>query len=119
MDNPRLTVVTLAILAVHLGVAAAWLLRGRRIGPVLALNAAAALAILALLGASSQASAYGIDWQVVALAGFEVAVLAAAALAWRGVRAGQAASWVAFALHVLASMGAVAFALLFRIDRLI
>lgn len=119
MDNTLLTIVTLAILAAHLGVVAAWATRGRRMGPILGLNVAAALAILALLCAHPQAFAYGIDWQVVGLAGFEFAVLVAAALAWRGVRAGEAASWAAFALHLSASMGAVAFALLFRMDRLI
>jgi len=55
---------------------------------------------------------------VAALAAFEIAVLAAVVMAVRGIRAGAAAVWVAFAAHLVASGLALAFALFFKIDRL-
>jgi hypothetical protein len=60
-----------------------------------------------------------IDGQLVALAVFETLVPATAVLAARQVSIARIGAWLMFAAHFAVSALAVAFALLFRIDRLI
>jgi hypothetical protein len=119
MSNAQFAAATMLVLAAHLGALAATVLRKRGAGPVVALNAAVALAVLAYLGAHPRAFGPPLDGQTVALAAFEATALAMAAMAARKVRIALAASWLVFVVHFAASGLAVAFALLFKIDRLI
>jgi len=119
MSNGQFAALTLLVLAAHLLALGAVFTGAHRNGPMLLLNAAVALAVLVYVAAHPKAFAYGIDWQVVGLAVFEAFALGAAILAWRGMGAALIASRGVFALHLAASAAAVAFALLFRITRLI
>jgi hypothetical protein len=118
MSNAQLTALTGIILAAHVGVAIAAAVRRRRAAPMRVLNAAMGAATLAYLGVHPRLFASPVDLQIIALGLFEAGVLLAAATAARGVRATLAVSWIAFAIHLAASAGAVAFALLFKITRL-
>lgn len=121
MSNTEFKLVVAALLGVHLGALALAAARRSR-SPVLWLVAADAAAILAWMAwmAWRPAAFHApIDGPVVALAAFEALVLAAAAMTLRGVRLAGAVVWLAFALHTLASALAVAFALTFKMTRLI
>ena len=118
MSNRQLIFLVAALLAAHLAVLVLALLRR---GPPVALwlTAADAAAVLGWQALHPRAFRAPVDWPVVALAGFEVLVLAVVVLAGRGGRLAGAAVCVAFALHLVASGLAVVFALTFRITRLI
>ena len=118
MSNLQFTALAWAALAAHVGALAMALTR-RGTTPMLGLNLAVAAAVLIYLVARPRWMAAPVDGQKLALAVFEIAVLAAAALALRGVRFAGAASWAGFGVHALASAAMVAFVMLFRITRLI
>lgn len=118
MSNTEFKLVVAALLGAHLGALALAAARRSR-SPVLWLVAADAAAILAWMAWRPAAFHAPIDGPVVALAAFEALVLAAAAMTLRGVRLAGAVVWLAFALHTLASALAVAFALTFKMTRLI
>jgi hypothetical protein len=107
------------VLAAHVAALAAAILRKPGTGPLVALNAVVAAPVLGYLAWRAFAFPAAFDGQSAALALFEVFVLVMAALAARRVRIGLAGSWFVFVLHFAASGLAVAFALLFRINRLI
>jgi hypothetical protein len=119
MSNAQLTAVTLIVLAAHLAALALAVLRQGWAGPMRVLNGAVGLTTLGWLAAHPKTFGSPVDGQLVALAVFEGCVALSAALARRGARLALAATWTAFAVHFAASAGAVAFALLFKIDRLI
>lgn len=114
-----LQLVTVAMLAMHLGALA--LAAGSRWGgrAVLPVNIATASAVVLHQVPSAVHGYWWSDGQLVALTLFELAALLLAALAWRGRPAALAASYVPFALNGLACAAAVALAFTFRISRLI
>ena len=119
MSNAVFTPLTSAILVAHLGVLA-WSIARRRMGrPMLALNAAAAACILAYLAVHGAQRSFAADPQLLALAIFEVVVLAFAVWAHGRKRLALAGVILTFAAHTAVSGLAAAFALLFRITRLI
>jgi class 3 adenylate cyclase len=118
MSNNDLKLAALALLGLHLAVLVLGLMRQGR-AAALWLSAADAALVLVLLAQHPAAFRPPVDGQVVAVAIFEVLVLAAAAMAWRGVRFAGGAVWAAFALHLLACGLATAFAFTFKITRLI
>jgi hypothetical protein len=119
MSNQQLTAVTIALLVAHIA-AMGWALALKR-GPeaVIGLNLAVAAATALYLALHPQWLQAPIDWPVVTLGLFEILVAAVGVLALRGVALAVGVSWAAFALHLAVSVGAVAFALFFRITRLI
>ena len=118
MSNGELKLLVLLLLGAHLAVFVLGFLR--RGGPaVLWLTAADAAAVLVWLAFHPVAFRPPVDWPVVAFGVFEGLVLVAVAIAARGVRPAVAAVWFAFAIHLVASGLAVAFALTFKITRLI
>ncbi len=118
MSNTQLTVAMLAVLAAHVAALVAALLPKRGAGPLLVLNLAVA-GVLLVLVASYPRLLDPVDWQLLGLAAFELVALAAAVAGLRRVGWAVPISCIVFGLHFLASAGAVAFALTFRITRLI
>jgi hypothetical protein len=118
MSNAEFKLIVVALLGVHLAVLALTAILHTR-SPVTWLVGADAAAVLAWMALHPRAFHAPIDWPVVALAVFEALVLITAALALRGVRLAGGAVWLAFALHTVASGLAVAFALTFKMTRLI
>lgn len=118
MGNTEFKLVTVALLALHVGALALAAAR-RTQSPVRWLVGADAVVVLAWMAFHPTAFQSPIDWPVVALAVFEALVVVAAAMALLGVRGASAAVWLAFTLHTVASGFAVAFALTFKITRLI
>lgn len=113
------------LIAVFIGIALAGhiaaliaALMGRGARPALVLDIAVAVAVLAYIAAHPKAFAMGIDWAIVWLAVFEVAVLVVAIPPLIAARQPFAGAWVAFGLHTAALAAALIFALTFRIDRL-
>lgn len=106
------------VLAVHLGALASAGL-GRRLAPLLVVNAAVAAAVLAYeLTRLPYALRDPWDGQVLLLMALEIGVLAAAVSGLRGDRRSIWASCAACGLHICASLVAIGFAFLLRIDRL-
>jgi len=118
MTNIQLTLATLLILAAHLATLTAAVLKRTSI-PILWLNLAVASVVLIYLALHPRWLAAPVDGQMAGLAVFEAVSALAAVMALRGVRLAGAVSWGLFGVHLLASIAAVAFALLFRITRLI
>jgi hypothetical protein len=119
VSNLQLTILAVTALAAHvLALAAAVMHRGPQ--AAFSVNLAVAAGALIVLAMNLRWLRAPIDLPVVGLALLEVLVfvLTAWALA-RGYRPAVAGSWVAFALHFLASALAVVFALTFKITRLI
>lgn len=106
-------------LAAHLA-ALLWLWRPNRFALLLRVNAAVSLAVLAY---QVQRIRYILappsDGQILMLAAFEVLVLAFAIGACKGGRVPVAVSCLAFAVHLCASVAALAFMLTFQMTRLI
>ena len=119
MSNTQLAAITITALVAHLLALAMVLMRRRNIAPLLLLNGAVALAVLAYLASHPRWLRQPIDGQLVALAVFETLVLAMAVLAARQVGVARICSWLMFGAHLAVSGLAVAFALTFRISRLI
>ena len=119
MSDTLITAVIVTVLAAHVVALGLAFLRKRGAWLFLALNAVLAMAALTQLCTRPWSYEGRLDTQIVAAAMFEVLVLAMAGLAARGVRLARWGSWLAFALHFVASILAVAYALLFKIDRLI
>ena len=119
MSNSQLTAITIAVLIAHVVALAIVVLLKRNIAPLFLVNGAVAFAVLAYLAMHPRWLRQPIDWQLVALAVFEVLVLAMAVLAARRVSVARICTWLMFGAHFAASGLAVAFALLFRISRLI
>lgn len=118
MSNAEFKLVVVALLGLHAGaLALAAILRTR--SPVLWLVGADAAAVLAWMAFHPTAFYSPIDRPVVVFGVFEALVLVAVIMAHGGNRLGRAAVWLAFALHTVASGLAVAFALTFKITRLI
>lgn len=59
------------------------------------------------------------DWSQIALAAFELVVLACAIWALRHNRAAIIASYISFGIHFLVAIAAVVFAFTFKVNRLI
>jgi hypothetical protein len=119
MSNTRLTAITIVVLAAHIVTLAIVALRTRNIAPMLLLNGAVALAVLGYLAMHPRWLRQPIDWQLALLALFEALVLTMAVLAARQVSVARICSWLMFGGHFAVSGLAVAFALMFRISRLI
>ena len=117
MTNIQLTLSTLLILAAHLSALATAVLKRTSL-PMLWLNLAVAGVVLAYLALHPRWLAAPVDEQMMALAGFEGVVALAAVMALRDVRYAGAVSWGLFGVHLLMSVAAAAFALLFRMTRL-
>lgn len=117
MPNEVMAATVVAALAVHLVLPLACLWARRGFAPLLVCNGVMAALVLAAV-APDLPRAFG-DEQVMALAGFEVLVLAAAL--WASRRRGwpRTVSYGAFGLHLCASVATVLFMLTFRITRLI
>jgi hypothetical protein len=118
MSNGELKHLVLGLFGLHLAVLALGLWRPGR-PAVLGLSALDAAAVLLWLALHPTGFRPPVDWPVVALGAFEGLVLIAVAMAARGLRPAVAAVWFAFAVHLIASGLAVAFALTFKITRLI
>lgn len=119
MSNTQLTAITLLVLAVHIVALTASLLLKRGAGALLAVNLSVAGIILTYVALHPNWLDSPVDWQILGLAVFElVAVVAAIATRWR-VRLAVPISCMIFGVHSLASASAVAFALTFKITRLI
>ncbi len=116
MTNFQLDVLVVGLLALH--IAALALALARRGRPWLWLNALVATGLLIGVALNPRAFLPPIDWQLAALAGFEIAVLIATVFALRGALPAVIASWAVFALHLIASGLATVFALTFKITRL-
>ena len=117
MSNAALTGVTLAFLAAHIAaliLALTWKPAGAAAIP--AVNIAVAVVLLAYN--VPRLAADPSDGQRLVLAAFEALALALAAAALWRMRLTYAGSCVVFALHGLASIAAVVFALKFKITRL-
>lgn len=118
MSNAELKLLVVALFGLHAAVLALGLTRRGRPAVPWLVGADAAL-VLAWTAFHPRAFASPVDRPVVALAVFEMFVLVAAVTALRGVHVARAAVWLAFALHIIASGLAVAFAFMFRMTRLI
>jgi hypothetical protein len=117
MSNAALTAITLAFLAAH--VAALILALARKPAGAAAIPAVNIVVAVVLLAYNvPRLVAYPGDGQRVALALFEALALALAAAALWRMRLAYGGSCVVFALHGLASIAAVVFALTFKITRL-
>lgn len=119
MSNTQLTAVTLVILAAHIAALIVTLLLRRRAGALLAVNVAVASVLLLFVASHPRLLADPVDWQVLGLTAFELLAVAAAVAARWYVRLAVPISCVVFAVHLVASAAAVAFALTFKITRLI
>jgi hypothetical protein len=119
MSNSQLTAIVIAVLVAHIVALAIVVLRRRIIAPLLLLNGAVALMVLAYLAMHPRWLRQPLDGQLVALAVFEALVLATAVLAARQVSIARICSRLFFGAHFVVSGLAVAFALTFRITRLI
>jgi hypothetical protein len=119
VSSGQLTTFTIGVLVAHIAALTIVALRRRNISPLLFLNGAVALAVLAYLAMHPRWLRQPIDWQLVALAVFEALVLTMAVLAARQVSIARICSWLMFGAHFAVSALAVAFALTFRISRLI
>jgi hypothetical protein len=119
VSNSQLDVLVIALFALHLGVLASAIFWQPARPAVLWLNAAdAALALAFLAMQPKYFHGPPLDWQVIAFAAFEVAVLIVVALALRGSRVAMGLAWGALAVHLTASGLAALFALTFKITRL-
>jgi hypothetical protein len=118
MSNGQLTLVTLVALVAHVLALtiAIWL---RRAQPAIVVNLAVAGLTLIVLASNLRWLRAPVDLPVVGLAAVEVLIVVLAMLALARHQAAIVSSWVAFGVHFLASGLAVAFALTFRITRLI
>jgi hypothetical protein len=117
MGNDVFRLVVVAVLGLHAAaLALALTRRGPAAGPVTV--GAVAAAVLAWMAFHRNAFEAPVDGPVVGLATFEALALVAAVLALRGVRWAGPPTWLAFTLHAAASTLAVAYAFLFRMDRL-
>ena len=119
MSNQQLTATTLALVVAHLLAMGAALLMKRGPAPVAVLDLAVAGAVLIYLVSRPRWLQQPVDWPVAGLALFELLVLGAAILALRCSTPAIAISWAMFAIHFLVSCAALAFALTFKITRLI
>ena len=119
MSNSQLTATVIVVLVAHVVALAIAVLRGRNIAPLLFLNGAVALAVLAYLAIHPRWLRQPIDGQLATLAVFEALVLTMATLASRRVGIARICSWLMFGAHFAVSGLALAFALTFRISRLI
>jgi len=117
VSNGQLVGVTIAPLLAHVAALAVFWLHHHDARPIRVLIGLVAACVLAYLATHPGLSAGGVDWAVLGLGLVEAAVLVAAILYRRSPIAGFAA-WTAFAGHFAISLCAVAFALLFRINRL-
>ena len=117
MSNSQLTFVAVGALAIHVLVLTAALVRRAPLH-AFGLNLAVACILLAALAFNPKWLRPPIDLPVVAFAVLEVLVVVMAALAFRGHRPAMVGSWIAFALHLLASGLAVLFVLTFKVTRL-
>jgi hypothetical protein len=118
LSNGQLTFVALAALAIHLlTLAAVWI--RHRPQPLFALNLVVAGSMLAALMRDLKWLRAPVDLPVAALACAELLIVALALAAFKPYSAARVGSWIAFALHLLASGVAVAFVLTFKITRLI
>jgi hypothetical protein len=118
MSNGQLTLVTLVTLLAHVLAltVAIWL---RRVQPAIVVNLAVAGLALIVLASNLRWLRAPVDWPVVGLAVVEALIVVVALLALARHQAAIVSSWIAFGAHFLASGLAVAFALTFRITRLI
>ena len=107
------TATVLAVLA-HVGVLLAVWLAPSGLRGLLLLNAFIACAVLLYAASRARYIWAARDWPYVGLIGFEVLVLAAAVFAFRGQRIAVVGSYLAFGLHGLASLAAVAYAFGFK-----
>jgi hypothetical protein len=114
-----MTAIIIAVLVAHIAALTIVVLRRRNISPLVFLNGAVAVAVLAYLAMHPHWLRQPTDWQLVALAVFEALVLTVAVLAARQVSIARICSWLMFGAHFAVSGLAVAFALTFRITRLI
>jgi len=119
MSNQQLTAATVGLVFAHLLAMGAALLMKRGPWPVAGLNLAVAVAVLIYLVSRPRWLQPPVDWPVAGLALFELLVLGAAFLALRRSAPAVAVSWAMFAIHFLVSGAALAFALTFKITRLI
>jgi hypothetical protein len=109
---------TLTVLAAHILALIAALSLKRGAGPLLALNLVVAGVLLIFVASHPRLLDDPPDWQMVGLGVFELLVIAAALAARWYARLAIPISCAVFGLHFLASAGAVAFALTFKITRL-
>lgn len=117
MSDEAVTAIVVVALVVHLVLPLVCLWARRGFAPLLACNGVVAALILAAL-VPGLPRAFG-DGQVMALAGFEVLVLAAALWARRRRGWPRVVSYGVFGLHLCANAAALLFLLTFQITRLI
>ncbi|WP_431281340.1 hypothetical protein ACQW02_18280 [Humitalea sp. 24SJ18S-53] len=116
MSNTTFAAAAGAILLAHLAALGWGIWRSGRV--MLWLNAVVAAGAIGALILQHPGLAWGGDTPLQALLGFEVVVLALAAMALRGVPVAWWLSMAGFALHLCAAAGMLVFALTFRITRL-
>ena len=118
-SNTLLQTVVVAILCAHVSaIVAVWYSPWGANG-LLLLNGLLALITVVYGGSRARYIFLAMDWSYLALIVFELAVLAAAVLAFRSSRSALICSYAAFGLHACATIAGVFMAFVFRITRLI
>jgi|GEM_PF-3597011 hypothetical protein len=119
MTDTQILTAAWLILAAHI-VALAMALFGKRgIRPLLPVNIAVAAIMLLGVAARGHYLFAPPDWPVIALGLIEAGVIMVSIAAWRRARGLKMLSAMIFALHLLATIGALVFMLTFTMDRLI
>lgn len=118
MSNTLLNALTVVVLAAHVAALVAAIVRHNAV-PILALNLVAGAAILLALAANHSWATAPIDWQLAAMAVFEIVAACLALAGFRRLRLARPLSCAVFGVHLLASAALVLFALTFKITRLI
>lgn len=118
-SNTVFKIVVLAAFFAHgAAIGAVWYFP-RGANGLLLLNGLLALITLGYAGSRAHYILVARDWAYVALIVFELAVLTAAILAFRGSRPALLCSYAAFGLHACGTLAGVFVAFVFRITRLI
>lgn len=112
----QLLVIT--VLLAHAGILVGVWYSPRGLGYLLSLNAAIAAAVLLYAASRARYIFAAMDWPFLGLVVLELLVLLGVYFAFRGSRLAVVSSYVAFGLHTCISIGAVLFAFLFKINRL-
>jgi hypothetical protein len=117
MGNQVFTALAVTMLALHVGAfVLAVTRRGATAAPILVCGVAAAFLIW--MGFHPRPFKPPVDTLVVGVTAFEAVILIAAALALRGTAPTRWLVWLGFGFNAVCSALAVAFVLLFKMDRL-
>jgi hypothetical protein len=117
-SNTLFQSIVLFVLVAHAGaLIGVWYLP-RGFGVLLSLNTVVALSVLTYAACRARYILAAMDWPYLALVVFELIVLFGAYWAFKENRVALIWSYVAFGLHACVSIGAVVFAFVFKITKL-